>query len=223
MELNIPELMVRRRIVLEGYLDFSKSTTSWDIHKNMLRKSSEMFVYCTEKKALICPAPRRRGVKEDGCIIAYNSGYIIGIGENEETCIEYIAWLRKKFRQHDPSVALQITPINVIFRIDISYKIGSINLDKLFNIIKVIPHNFEISYDPEVSAVLMLYYNGRSQDKCFCFPQSEQVCSEITECCYTISSNIIIISRVKSYKHANIAAQILITYLNQNEIVRRNQ
>lgn len=230
MDFSIPEVMIRRRIVLEGHLDFSNSVTSWDVYKNMLRKSSEMFVYCHSKKALICPTPRRRGVKEDGCIIAYNSGYILSIGENEETCTEYIAWLRKKFRQHDPSVPLEIRQVNSILRVEIPSKFGLINIFKLYNTIIASSHVFEILFDPELYTAMIISFqpNGiysnednSSNNKFLRFPDEKinEVNNEITQCCFIVSVNYIVVHKVKNHAQGLEAIQILMKYLYRNDIV----
>ncbi|EAK90444.1 hypothetical protein [Cryptosporidium parvum Iowa II] len=230
MDLTIPEVTTRRRIVLEGYLDFSNSVTSWDIYKNMLRKSSEMFVYCHSKKALICPTPRRRGVKEDGCIIAYNSGYILSIGENEETCTEYISWLRKKFRQHDPSVPLEIKQVNSILRVEMPSKIGLINIFKLYNTIIASNHVFEILFDPELYTAMIISFqpNGiysnedtTSANKFLRFPdeQVEEAKNEITQCCFVVSVNYILVHKVKDHAQGLEAVQMLMKYLYRNDLI----
>ncbi|KAH8581956.1 uncharacterized protein ELE39_003018 [Cryptosporidium sp. chipmunk genotype I] len=230
MDLTIPEVMIRRRIVLEGHLDFSNSVTSWDIYKNMLRKSSEMFVYCHSKKALICPTPRRRGVKEDGCIIAYNSGYILSIGESEETCTEYIAWLRKKFRQHDPSVPLEIRQVNSILRVEIPSKIGLINIFKLYNTIIASSHTFEILFDPELYTAMIISFQPNniyssedttSVNKFLRFPdeQTDEVNNKITQCCFVVSINYILVHKVRDHAQGLEAIQILLKYLYRNNII----
>lgn len=231
MDLSIPELMIRRRIVLEGYLDFSSSVTSWDIYKNMLRKSSEMFVYCHSKKALICPTPRRRGVKDDGCIIAYNNGYILSIGENEETCTEYMTWLRKKFRQHDPSIPMEIKQVNSILRIEIPPKMGLIDIFKLYNTISASSHSFEVLFDPELYTALILsfqpslYMYSREGDALannfLRFPdeQADETSSGITQCCFVVSVNFIVVHKVRDHTQGLEAVQMLIKYLYRNEMM----
>ncbi|KAF7458149.1 hypothetical protein HWI79_1351 [Cryptosporidium felis] len=229
MEPLIQDLIIRRRIVIEGHLDFASSMTSWDVYKNMLRKSSEMFVYCHSKKALICPTPRRRGVKEDGCIIAYNSGYILSIGENEETCNEYISWLRKKFRQHDPSVPLEMKQINNILRIEIPSKSGVIDIFKLYNTIIATNHNFEILFDPELFTAVIMNFQSNSTGPCqennsqkfLRFPDDteDEEMSGIEQCCYAISVNFIVIHKVKDYSEGMEAIKSLIKYLYRNEMI----
>ncbi|KAJ1609477.1 hypothetical protein OIY81_2362 [Cryptosporidium canis] len=230
MDLSIPEVMIRRRIVLEGYLDFSNSVTSWDIYKNMLRKSSEMFVYCHTKRALVCPTPRRRGVKEDGCIVAYNSGYILSVGENEETCSEYILWLRKKFRQHDPSVPLEMKLVNSILRVEIPSKMGLIDIFKLYNTILASKHSFEVVFDPELYTALIISFQPNPVDpsedtptppKLLRFPdeQEGEANHEIDQCCFVVSINYIVVHKVKSHDQGMEAAQMLIKYLYRNDLM----
>ncbi|KAK6589423.1 hypothetical protein RS030_203166 [Cryptosporidium xiaoi] len=248
MDISNPEFVIRRRHVLEGYMDFSNSLTTWDVSKNMLRKSSEMFVYCQEKKAIVCPAPRRRGIKEDGFVVAYNSGYIIGVGENEETSMENIGWIRKKFRQHDPNAALRIRQINFILRVDIPYRVGIINLFKLYN--KMINHlnniysgsgtlysrQLEIIFDPELfSAVIINFqrleasnngeFNFENDKFTLLFPdeinKEKTNLNDITmnECCFVVSPSSVVIHRVGGYDHAIQAFQILMKYIIRNGLL----
>ncbi|KAH8739768.1 hypothetical protein FG386_001475 [Cryptosporidium ryanae] len=247
MDISNPEVVIRRRHILEGYIDFSTSLTTWDVFKNMLRKSSEMFVYCQEKKAVVCPAPRRRGVKEDGFIVAYNSGYIIGAGENEETSIENIGWIRKKFRQHDPNAYMRIRQINFILRIDIPYRFGIINLFKLYNkaisalnsinndTATLYSKQFEILFDPELFSVVIINFQKsestteseidfEKDDLILLFPdeidkESDLNSIKINECCLVVSPSSVVVQKVRGYDHAIQAFQMLMKYINRNELL----
>ena len=280
MDISNPEVVVRRRYVLEGYVDFSKHLATWDINKNILRKSSEMFVYCHEKRAVVCPAPKRRGMKEDGFVIAYNNGYIIGVGENEETCIENMGWIRKKFRHHDPNLPLRVKLINFIIRIDIPRRVGMINLFKLYNKMTNSLNNIyggtlysrqlEVLFDPELySAVIINFQKMNDSDYChtnnseggregenrnqsihdvegynlnssennnnsdndskknFVLKFPDEMNKEavnydkmvMSECCFIVSCSSVIVQKVKEYGLAVEAFQILMRYINRNDLL----
>ncbi|KAF8818026.1 hypothetical protein IE077_002295 [Cardiosporidium cionae] len=159
----------RYRIQKLQYISESYTPNRYDVCKSFLRKNTENYALIPQKNCILMPGPKRNKYENPpGLVVAYNSGYIVSVGNRPETVgigtpsegsIPYADWVRKKFRSHksEPTCSsLKNTRLlNVLGRVDIPAQ-QELFLEELHDFLLANFPQWKVIYDPEISPFLVL-------------------------------------------------------------------